>query len=447
MKTIIRNMKEFDRLALVAYSTKATEIFGLTPMDEAGRQETENKLQQLMPEGMTNLWDGLKNGMELLRAGMGAGRLQHIMLFTDGLPNINPPRGILPMVKRLRDKEGGKLPCTINTFGFGYELDSELLSDLAIVGSGAYAFIPDAGFVGTVFVNAMTNILVTMAKDVRLQLTPQNGASFASATAPTGSEKILLNSSLLGGHPILSHDGGSLLLSLGSMQFGQTNDVVVNLNIPHCEPVNCLQAVLTYGTRANEQTCSAQSSGTKLDAAGELYFKKHSCRLKFVDTVRECMKICKMSGSDKASGKAMRLPEAQALLGKLNALLQDAATPGDEFVPALLEDLQGQVSEAFSREDWYNKWGVHYLPSLMCAHLAQICNNFKDPGVQQYGGELFQDLREQADDIFLALPAPTPSARPTPAPMPAAQFAAAPTAYHHAPPPVDMSAYYDRYSG
>merc|ERR1719192_3133729 len=82
----------------------------------------------------------------------------------------------------------------------------------------------------------------------------------------------------------------------------------------------------------------------------------------------------------------------------------------------LLEDLEGQVAEALSREDWYQKWGIHYLPSLMFAHLSQQCNNFKDAGVQRYGGELFQSIRDKADEIFLALPPPKPSEkRPNPA--------------------------------
>merc|ERR1719345_370021 len=174
MKTIIRNLQGTDRLAVVAYSSDARTIFGLTAMDEGGRRTTETKLEELIPEGMTNLWDGLKQGMELLKAGQTPGRLQHVMLFTDGLPNINPPRGILPMVKRQKDKEGGRLPCTISTFGFGYELDSELLSEIAVSGCGSYAFIPDAGFVGTVFVNAMTNLIVSMSKDVTLTLEPKN---------------------------------------------------------------------------------------------------------------------------------------------------------------------------------------------------------------------------------------------------------------------------------
>ena len=36
----------------------------------------------------------------------------------------------------------------------------------------------------------------------------------------------------------------------------------------------------------------------------------------------------------------------------------------DEYINDLVKDLNGQVQEAISREDWFNKWGVHFLPSL-----------------------------------------------------------------------------------
>jgi hypothetical protein len=41
--------------------------------------------------------------------------------------------------------------------------------------------------------------------------------------------------------------------------------------------------------------------------------------------------------------------------------------------------------------------------------MLQQCLNFKDPGMQHYGGELFRDVRDVADDRFNELPAPTPS--------------------------------------
>jgi hypothetical protein len=62
--------------------------------------------------------------------------------------------------------------CSVNTFGFGYKLNSELLEDISILGnSGSYAFIPDGSFVGTIFVNAISTLLTTAAANVQVIMT------------------------------------------------------------------------------------------------------------------------------------------------------------------------------------------------------------------------------------------------------------------------------------
>jgi len=88
----------------------------------------------------------------------------------------------------------------------------------------------------------------------------------------------------------------------------------------------------------------------------------------------------------------------------------------DPRVLALLKDIDGgtgdnesQVLKAVQKSDWYEKWGKHYLPSILRAHYMQQCHNFKDPGVEVYGGKLCKDLQNIADDIFCKLPPPTPS--------------------------------------
>jgi hypothetical protein len=73
---------------------------------------------------------------------------------------------------------------------------------------------------------------------------------------------------------------------------------------------------------------------------------------------------------------------------------------------ALLKDLTGQVSEAFSRKEWFNKWGKHYIRSLVRAHELQQCSNFKDFSVQIYAGKSFSDMRDRIDKIFLGIPPP-----------------------------------------
>jgi hypothetical protein len=82
------------------------------------------------------------------------------------------------------------------------------------------------------------------------------------------------------------------------------------------------------------------------------------------------------------------------------------------IVKALLRDLrsdkesEGQVGMAPA---YFAKWGEHYMRAYIRAQQLQQCMNFKDPGLQIYGGDLFHSLQDQGDKVFCDLPAPTPS--------------------------------------
>ena len=73
---------------------------------------------------------------------------------------------------------------------------------------------------------------------------------------------------------------------------------------------------------------------------------------------------------------------------------------------------EGQVS--MSTKYWL-KWGEHYLRSYYRAQQLKQSLNFKDAGLQIYGGDLFHSIQDQADVAFCTLPAPKPSAPPAPA--------------------------------
>jgi len=88
----------------------------------------------------------------------------------------------------------------------------------------------------------------------------------------------------------------------------------------------------------------------------------------------------------------------------------------DEHNTSLLEDLcgaspNGQIYLALSSQEYFSKWGKHYLISLLNAHQKQICNSFKDPGPLMYGRDspLFTTCRDKLDYAFDNLPAPKPS--------------------------------------
>merc|ERR1719401_3253638 len=136
------------------------------------------------------------------------------MLLTDG--ESTERESIVPNLEKYK-AQYEKLPGTISTFGFGYRLDSNLLVNLADAGSGLYFFIPDAGFVGTAFVNTMSNLLVTMAREVYLTLEVDSGAQFC-------------DNRVYGGYPV-TEVGGNLRVNLGTLQYGQSKDVVLPMTI------------------------------------------------------------------------------------------------------------------------------------------------------------------------------------------------------------------------
>jgi len=241
--------------------------------------------------------------------------------------------------------------------------------------------------------------------------------------------------------------GRGLQVELSNLQFGQPKHILVRPSVQDAEG-GALSVTLEYSTRSGKD----RHKVTLAMALRELPFANaidQQSRVMFVDGVLKAMKMLKQTPLDKLKEVPLPLPAAQDEIRQLEERLRSLRGQSEAF-EALLEDLSGQVAEAFSREEWYSRWGIHFLPSLLCAHSSQQCNNFKDPGVQHYGGDLFADLRDQADEVFCSLEAPKPQSRPAAPPPPQAA-----TTNAQAPPPrpvrsapvVDMSAYYDASAG
>lgn len=376
IKTVVHSMKPQDRLGIVSFSDTAKVVLELTSMDAAGIARADSAIDGMHADGQTNLWDGLQTGLEMLRKHPRSNASTAVMLLTDGVPNVEPSGGHITALRAYRSNHDSKLPGTLNTFGFGKDLDSKLLHELACEGEGMYAFIPDATFVGTAIVNCMTNTLVTMARHAELSLVCSASCSVKAAY----------------GYPL------SDSIKLGTLQYGQSKDIVLHVAVPEGTSGIFLKGTCTYvgprGTAAAEFTCSQPASD---DAGQRLEVDVQTCRLRFTETVSKALELASNQSGDLT--KAADIMEAFA-----------KAIPSggqDERLGALREDVTGQAFEAVSRMDWYVDWGSHYLRSLARAHLLQQCNNFKDPGVQIYGGRLFEKVREVADDMFLSLPPPS----------------------------------------
>ncbi|KAG8949714.1 hypothetical protein FRC04_008254 [Tulasnella sp. 424] len=448
--TIITTMKQEDRIAIVSFTGTAKVVLPLTHTDKQGKAKALKEVESLQPLDSTNLWDGLKQSMNILTgappaadpesavssiaslaaaggaiaagiASMTMGtpvprpqygnpkhRLSSIFLLTDGLPNVEPPRGHIPMLKLyLESQPSDKTKFTINTFGFGYSLDSKLLNEIAKIGNGHFGFIADSGMVGTNFVHAVANTYATYAEGLFVDIEVDDS-------------QVAKGIEVLGSFEVNKASWG-VQVPLGQLQYGQTRDVVVRL------PKSLSKSPVTVTARCRPWDSDDEVKATRVindahlppsESATDPALLYQSFRLDFVSTVH---KEIAATGSNSSGGyvRSHTVPPNAATAFKDIVSRIHAAFPGEKpaepsvasDVLDLGEDISGQVLLGIADSGAFNKWGLHYLLSLSRSHQRQQCGNFKDPGLQPYGRDsvLFKTTRDEIDTTFDNLPPPKPS--------------------------------------
>lgn len=160
-RTIIESLDEQDQVAVVGFASHVEIVFDLAPMTATNRRTAWEAVNSLRPTSCTNLYGGLIQALNMIKEQPIMPSNPNVMLLTDGMPNVTPPRGELKSLTNYLDANPMLNQVRISTFGFGYHLNSQLLADIAMLGRSMYAFIPDSSFVGTTFVNAVSNILAS----------------------------------------------------------------------------------------------------------------------------------------------------------------------------------------------------------------------------------------------------------------------------------------------
>ncbi|KAI8921744.1 hint-domain-containing protein, partial [Entophlyctis helioformis] len=188
----------------------------------------------------------------------------------------------------------------------------------------------------------------------------------------------------------------SLLVSIPNLRVGQSLDLIVPVrNIPSSSSEPLLEILVRYkpwNSDRFEAVEAVVSVATVSASIAPAEVSSHIQRLLFVDEIRSCL----------ADAVGSNPPPAEQILQRIDRL---AASIDPEIHKDLLVDLRGETRLALAQDN-INRWGRHYLLGLTNAHALQLCTNFKDPGLQSYGGQLFSDLRTSFSAIFTKMKPP-----------------------------------------
>lgn len=412
-RTIVETLNDKDRLGIVTYGNDAEVVQELIWMHKRNKTDTVSRIEKLTTDGMTNMWHGMKEGLQLFRDAPKSSNLAAMMVLTDGMPNhMCPPQGYVPKLRTY-----AQLPASIHTFGFGYSIRSGLLKSISEVGGGNYAFIPDSGMIGTVFIHAVANLQNTFATAAALTVHTPSGLKLLETCGDTVEQA---GPAAAGDATIEGFETNSIVIPLGHLQYGQSRDIYLQYALSeNPADLNGVHAQLTYteltaNSFAHPKTISKFRSIMDVTDQPDSWIVYHRIRSSI------CQLLSKFFPIRPHDHEHVALTEAALDAPKieLDFLIQNLKSLDlkDELNQSLLSDLcgadpHGQISLAVSKPEYWSRWGRHYLLSLWNAHSKQICNSFKDPGPLMYGREapLFIKCRDELDAAFDRLPAPKPS--------------------------------------
>jgi Ca-activated chloride channel family protein len=150
----------------------------LSPTPGSNTAAIVEALDRLEAGGSTNGGEGLKLAYKLARESFIEGGVNRVVLATDGDFNVGVTSDdeLLALVR-----EGARAGVALSVLGFGMgNLQDDTLELLADRGDGNYAYIDDLAEARKVLVEEMGGTLVTIAKDVKIQIefNPAHVASY-----------------------------------------------------------------------------------------------------------------------------------------------------------------------------------------------------------------------------------------------------------------------------
>jgi Mg-chelatase subunit ChlD len=379
VKAITNTLTERDRLSLVVFDSNAEISFPLTVMNPDGIAAAIAVLEKLYTKGSTNIWAGLETALTSLRTAShqdssGTIRQCSVCLLTDGVPDASD----ITEQEHLRRYKANypDFICQVNTFGFGYNLQSLMLSAVSELGNGTFGFIPDAKIVGTCFVNTIANSASTLSQNCSVNVTLKNGAVFPFDFP---------------GRVDAKHAN----IFLGPIQYGQPRDCVVVVDIPAgLESDEYMDVTATYTSIRGQRLSLSSACSARLPTPEARIAQIRTHALKVITNV-----IDKCASRDHVEGRKQMKDLVETIENYVVGVEDE-----DPRMKALKEDICGRVSKAVSTDERFKRWGQHYLRAIVRAHHLQLRTNFMDPGLQVYGGELFNKLQHRGGEIFVSLP-------------------------------------------
>lgn len=166
IRLLVDQLDDRDSVAIVVYAGAAGTV--LAPTSGKEKAKIRAALDRLEAGGSTAGGEGIRQAYELAEANLAEGRINRVMLATDGDFNVG-----IADPERLEDfvAEKRKTGVTLTVLGFGGgNYNDVMMQTLAQAGNGNAAYIDTLSEARKVLVDELSSTLFTIATDVKVQV-------------------------------------------------------------------------------------------------------------------------------------------------------------------------------------------------------------------------------------------------------------------------------------
>lgn len=311
-----------DVLSIVTFEETVEVI--MPPRKVINKDLVKQHIQRIEAGNTTNLYDGLALGAQQIIGSREPGRVERLILFSDGDPTagIKDYGAIVQHVGEIKSRG-----ITVTCLGFGYDYNEELLAGMAKRGGGNYYFIERPDLIPEVFRVELDKLFTMAARNLKLDLKAARWVAIRQ----------------IYGHNI-SYGQREVSLDLADVEKGTAIEVVVDLEFQN-HPLG--QYRVMSGRLTYDDSASGKQEVVDLDMIIEFTADQALCSVPQNPRVAQAVEVSMVSRAVEKTMMGLKSGQitaamAVADLQKTQMLLaQEGRVQEAQQVAQAVRDLQG----------------------------------------------------------------------------------------------------------
>jgi uncharacterized protein YegL len=351
IKVIINASGKNVKISIYTFDSTVKKITDFESMTPENKTKYLQLIGNIRTMGSTNLKDAINIVLDYCEKSLLSDNTR-ILIFTDGEPDDRNIQNYDSIMNHYFNDNRLK-NCVVDLFGFGNNLNQDIMTQIYQKGKGVFGFISDQNMLGTIFNYYIANIFTTIYKNIIISYTIQG------------------------------KDYESKYIECGDIQIGQERNFLIPLN----ERTSIDFIKVTYfdlKSQSNKEII-IENPVINLDLSNKIIY--HKLRYSLIEIIKSKNIYDLNNLYNEYSGLHDNMvPDIYS--GYIKSTLDDMKHPSDN---------KGQIEKAFIS---YNSWGKFYLMSFIQSLVDEITINFKDASIQHYSGTKAKIFVEEFNTLF-----------------------------------------------